>query len=186
MPKQPMDYSRTVIYKICCNDLKITDVYVGHTTNFNQRKYGHKNSCNNESQKHAYNNKVYQTIRDNGGWDNWTMIQICEYPCNSIHEAILEERRYYELLNANLNMDYPGRTHKEYEKIYREKNKTKYLEKWRKYYDKSKTKISDRNKQKYTCCCGTTLRISDKARHEKRRPHLQFIQNNPISQEVEV
>lgn len=27
MPKQPMDYSKTIIYKIVCNDLKITDTY---------------------------------------------------------------------------------------------------------------------------------------------------------------
>ena len=34
MPKSNCDYSRTVIYKIVCNDLSITDCYVGHTTEF--------------------------------------------------------------------------------------------------------------------------------------------------------
>jgi predicted GIY-YIG superfamily endonuclease len=69
MPRQAMDFSRTIIYKICCNDLKITDVYVGFTTNFNQRKYAHKRCCKYESQKN-YNLKLYQTIRANGGWEN--------------------------------------------------------------------------------------------------------------------
>ena len=38
------DYSKTIIYKICCNDENITECYIGHTTEFNNRKYKHKNS----------------------------------------------------------------------------------------------------------------------------------------------
>jgi hypothetical protein len=34
MPKQPMDYSKTIVYKICCKDVDVKDVYVGHTTDF--------------------------------------------------------------------------------------------------------------------------------------------------------
>jgi len=34
MPKENIDYSNTIIYKICCSDFSITDLYVGHTTNF--------------------------------------------------------------------------------------------------------------------------------------------------------
>ena len=34
MPKSNCDYSRTVLYKTVCNDLNITDCYVGHTTDF--------------------------------------------------------------------------------------------------------------------------------------------------------
>ena len=36
------------IYKIVCNDLSITDCYVGHTTDFVKRKCNHKIICNNE------------------------------------------------------------------------------------------------------------------------------------------
>ena len=35
-----------VMYKIVCNDLNINDCYVGHTTNFNNRKSDHKYNCN--------------------------------------------------------------------------------------------------------------------------------------------
>ncbi len=38
MPKKIIDFSKTIIYKIVCNDLNITDVYVGRTTNFINRK----------------------------------------------------------------------------------------------------------------------------------------------------
>ena len=38
MPRLPVDYKNTIIYKIVCNDLKIKDTYVGHTTDFKSRK----------------------------------------------------------------------------------------------------------------------------------------------------
>ena len=47
MPKTEIDYANTVIYKITCIDKAITDVYVGHTTNFVQRKHQHKQNCKN-------------------------------------------------------------------------------------------------------------------------------------------
>ena len=46
MPKDNIDYSNTIIYKIYCNNDTITDTYVGYTTNFFVRKYQHKNACN--------------------------------------------------------------------------------------------------------------------------------------------
>ena len=49
MYKHDLDYSNTVIYKIMCKDPDITDVYVGHTTNFLQRKIAHKYSCMNKT-----------------------------------------------------------------------------------------------------------------------------------------
>jgi hypothetical protein len=39
MPKQPINYENTIIYKIVCNNLNINDCYVGHTTDFTRRKY---------------------------------------------------------------------------------------------------------------------------------------------------
>ncbi len=43
MPRNEIDYSKTIIYKIVCNDLTITDCYVGSTTDFKTRKAAHKN-----------------------------------------------------------------------------------------------------------------------------------------------
>ena len=39
MPKDVVDYSNTIIYKIYCKNEMVTDIYVGHTTNFTKRKY---------------------------------------------------------------------------------------------------------------------------------------------------
>ena len=140
MPRLPIDYSKTIIYKIVCNDLNITDIYVGSTTDFIRRKWQHKSSCNNEKSK-KYNRKVYQTIRQNGGWENFTMVEIEKYPCIDSNEAHIRERYYLELLNANLNIKIPSRTTKEYKQKYGEVNKDKIAERKKKYREANKEKI---------------------------------------------
>jgi hypothetical protein len=75
MPRTNINYSNTSIYKLCCKDIYIIDIYVGHTTDMRRRKWQHKTNCNNEKNK-VYNLNVYQFIRNNGGWDNWDMIEI--------------------------------------------------------------------------------------------------------------
>jgi hypothetical protein len=102
MPKIEIDYSNTIIYKITCNDNTITDTYVGHTTNFVQRKHTHKNSCSNEKSPN-YNCKLYKTIRQHGGWSNWKIEIVNFFNCNDQNEAKQKEQEYFELLNANLN-----------------------------------------------------------------------------------
>ena len=51
MPKTKTDYSKTIMYKIVCNDLNVKDCYVGHTINWIKRKSSHKTSCNNPKKK---------------------------------------------------------------------------------------------------------------------------------------
>lgn len=142
MPKVPLNYQNTVIYKIVCNDLNITDVYVGHTTNFTKRKYEHKSATNNENGT-KYNLKIYKTIRDNGGWENWSMIEIEKYPCNDLQEATKKERYYYELLNAKLNTVNPSRNNQEYY----EDNKDKIREYIQEYRQEKKDKIREYNQE---------------------------------------
>jgi hypothetical protein len=102
MPKVEIDYSNTIIYKITCNDSNISDKYVGHTTNFVQRKHSHKNNCYNQNSQ-CYKLKLYETIRQNGGWSNWKMEIINFFNCKDHYEARIKEQEYFELLNANLN-----------------------------------------------------------------------------------
>ena len=161
MPQKPIDYANSSIYKLCCRDTDITDCYVGSTTNFRTRKSVHKNNFNNEKDK-AYNYKVYQFIRDNGGWLNWDMILIEKVNVNDGNELHKEERKWIEQLNATLNCQLPTRTRKEWcednkdkltekskewcennkDKIkeYRENNKDKIKEYNKEYYDKNKNK----------------------------------------------
>jgi|688.fasta_scaffold104719_4 hypothetical protein len=102
MPKSEIDYSNTIIYKITCKDTNVKDVYVGHTTNFVQRKHAHKQSCiNNKSANHKC--KLYEVIRNNGGWDNWKMEIINFFQCHDHCEARQKEQEYFISLHATLN-----------------------------------------------------------------------------------
>ena len=147
MPRKEIDYSKTVIYKIVCNDLNVRDVCVGHTTDFTKRKAHHKSNCNNHNSKKR-NLKVYESIRKNGNWENWSMIEIEKYNCNDCNEACSRERYWYELLNANLNMICPilnvekrMERQKERHKDYYELNKEKLKVQQKEYYESNKNDI---------------------------------------------
>ena len=111
MLKPNLDYSNTIIYKITCNDTNITDKYVGHTTNFVQRKHAHKNTCVNEKSS-SYKCKLYEIIRNNGGWNNWKMEIVDFFNCKDLCEARQKEQEYFVSLNANLNSIEPFPTQK--------------------------------------------------------------------------
>ena len=88
MSKICIDYSNTIIYKLTCKNISCDELYVGYTTNFIQRKYLHKQSCNNETSSN-YNMNLYKIIRENGGWDNWNM-EIQHHDRKEIHDRCNE------------------------------------------------------------------------------------------------
>ena len=102
MPKVEIDYSNTIFYKIFCKDPEIKELYVGLTTNFVQRKHAHKQSCKNEKALN-HNCKLYNAIRNAGGWDNWQMEIIAFHNCADSYEARKKEQGYFEALGATLN-----------------------------------------------------------------------------------
>jgi len=106
MPKvsNKIDYSKTPIsfYRFVCNDENVTDSYVGHTSNFRQRKWAHKNKCNNPLGR-MYNAKIYQTIRANGGWDAWDMVEIKTQMCEGIRDATRVEQELMNELKSTMN-----------------------------------------------------------------------------------
>ena len=159
MPRKVMDYSKVVIYKIVCNDLAVTEVYVGHTTNWTQRKKNHKNCCSCSSNSKQYNILLYKTIREHGGWDNWTMVEVEKYPCNGVGEATARERYWFEFFNSKLNIQVPARSSKEYyqskrehileyQKAYNKKNDAEIKEKQRIYRGTEKSQQYQREYQK--------------------------------------
>jgi len=143
--------SKYVIYKIVCDDVP-EFVYIGSTTNFTQRKKAHKSDCNNINNK-AYNQKVYSTIRENGGWNNWRMVIIneCEEGLTKTQAHIIEEE-FRVKLNGNMNSIKCFTTKeeaKEYDKEYRENNKDERKEKRKEYYKNNKEQISEKRKEYY-------------------------------------
>jgi len=189
-----VNYNNSIIYKLCCKDVTITDIYVGSTTNFIQRKRAHKNSCFNENNK-KYNFNVYRFIREHGGWCNWSMVQIENYNCENKRELETRERYWFEELKAKLNSKFPSRTRKEYRennkkiikekkreynennkeivqeysKEYYEKNKGKAKE----YYEINKQKLLETAKQKVNCdICNKRINKSSIARHKRTQHNI--------------
>lgn len=149
MPRNPTDCSKYIMYKLCCLDPNITDEYVGSTTNFKNRKTKHKSNCNNPNSK-EYKLKVYEFIRENGGFENWNMIQIEEYPCNSKREAEAREEVLRKELKTTLNTRRPLRTEEEeleYRNKYYENNKDKILKQSKDYYVENIEKKKEYKKQ---------------------------------------
>lgn len=150
MPKTQIDYSKTIIYKICCKDTNISDCYIGHTTNFTKRKNQHKCACSNINNDN-YNTFVYKVIRNNGEWDNWNMIQLEEFSCNNKREAEAKEREWIEKLKPTLNKNMPYSLYAEnpekYKQEWYEEKKEVILEKAKEYYEENKEKKIEYQKQ---------------------------------------
>ena len=149
MPKTQTNYTNTTIYKLCCKNPTIIDIYIGHTSNFTQRKNQHKRSCCNDNSIN-YNQYVYQFIRQNGGWDNWCMVQIELKNCKDKREAEMRERYWIETLNAKLNCNMPITTKEEKDKQkqdWYEENKDIILEKAKEHYEENKEQKIEYQKQ---------------------------------------
>ena len=152
MPKLPMDYSKTIIYKIEHID-DDSLVYVGHTTNWDKRKCKHKFNCYAEKSGH-YNLKLYQMIRENGGWEKFRMIEVEKYPCNDKREAEKRECEVMKELKASMNMvkSYVSEEErkeemKQYYYNNKEKNKDRVKKYHEKYYENNKDKIKEYKKE---------------------------------------
>lgn len=139
MPKKEIDYSKSVIYKIVCKDLSISDFYVGSTSNFTKRKWAHKSACKRDSYP------IYKAIQENGGWENWDMVMVEEYPCDNKLQCHQRERYWIESLHATLNVNIPSRTAKESNAAYYAENKDKFAE----YYVEHKDKFLAYNAEYY-------------------------------------
>ena len=156
-------YENSVIYKLVHkNDQDNENIYVGSTTNFRGRKVKHREKYYDKNAK-EYNYKVYQFIRENGGWDEWEMVAVETYPCESKKELEIRERFHIETLKSKLNQIIPTRTHKEW----REDNKEHIKEKKKKEYEDNKEHIKERSLKNYY------------AKHEENKEkNKQYRENN--------
>ena len=172
------DYSKGYIYKIVCKDSSVREMYIGSSTDF-YRKCKHKSSCNKETDVH-HNLKLYKFIRAHGGWDNWEMVELYKYPCETLQELKDEEGRAYNRFVCDFNMlndKDPSRDKKEYNKQFREENREEINE-WQRdnYHNNTKFNI-------VRCKCGITVtekslkRHTTKSRHTKRMAALEEVRN---------
>ena len=189
MPAVPIDYSKGFIYVIRCKDENITYEYVGSTCNFKGRKQDHKKICNGDEKSYKdWNLKIYRTIRENGGWDNWDMIMIEEYPCENKRqlEKREEELRVERISVLNMKKAFQPLSVYEYQKQYRVDNKERSKELSKEYREKNRDKLLIKkkedwikNKEKYsekiTCECGSICNKRSLNEHIKTKKHQDFI-----------
>jgi hypothetical protein len=128
--------SNYFIYKLCCDDCD--EIYVGSTKAFRERKRCHKNRSINENNP-AYNYKIYQKIREFGGWDNWRMICIeeCDETISNKRQVEAREEEWRLKLKAELNSSRAFKTKKD------ESNDKKT------YYQENKEDIKEKRKKEY-------------------------------------
>ena len=168
MPK----YENAVVYKLCCDDPEITDIYVGSTCNFKVRKYKHKSTCTNENDE-KYNRYVYRFIREHGGWDAWSMILVKKYPHVADNQELLKkERKWITKLNATLNKRVPGALLELGTTEYQRQDKI--IEYKKQYHERNKEQIHAYKSEKIECECGCLISRGNLPRHIKNKKHIKL------------
>jgi len=179
MPKKEInDY---IFYKIVCISDDIDLCYVGSTANWKARNHCHKSRCNNEN-NNSYNSKIYKTIRENGGWCNFKMVQVGTREQLTKREAEQVEEEYRVALKSNMNGQRCFTTVEERQEQnrercirYSEENKDKLKEYQEKYREEYREIINKKQKEKVKCVCGCEVRKSVLSRHQKTTKHIKLM-----------
>ena len=142
-----------VMYKIIPKNKNLNYCYVGHTTDFPSRKYQHKLACINETHTKMHL-KLYQVIRENGGYNEWQIIEIEKFNNKTNLEArmreqelIIEHKANLNTLNAYITEDERAANKKEITQKYREENKELLKEQTKKYKEDHKEIITEQMKK---------------------------------------
>ena len=176
-------YEKGIIYLIEHNE-KPEFNYLGSTCNIIRRRACHKYMCNTPTSK-LYNSKLYCMIRENGGWDAFTMKPIEEYPCDSKTALQIREEYWRKQYNASMNTyscysefkgnDYQNKyriEHKElfnlYQSEYREANRAKI--KLNRLANREKFNATQN--ESVECDCGIKLNRSGLTRHKTTKKHI--------------
>ena len=141
-----------IIYEIV--DLTMGERYIGSTTQTKERRLNEHIS----SYKRFKNGKYHFVT-------SFIIIEKNNYEMNVLEETeyLLEREGYFIRTLECVNKVIPTRTRIEY----RQDNKDK-IDKYQK----------EKRKEKFTCICGSILRKSDKARHEKSTKHNNFLNDS--------
>jgi hypothetical protein len=139
-----------IIYRISVNDY----IYIGSTKDFKQRQIRHKSNCSNINDDH-YNIKLYQIIRENGGWDKCEMVPIEEFECDGMIPSRIREEYWRREYSANMNSKQAHTTPEETT----EKNHIRAC-------------------INYNCECGGKYTHQNKTIHERTKKHLEYLELN--------
>jgi len=138
------------IYFIQC--LETGEIYIGSTKQKLLSKRISTHKCQRNSSKQ---------ILDRGNW-------ICDV-LEEVEESqrYIREQYYIETTDNCINERRAITDEKEYNKQY-------YLDN----IDKIKDKIKEYSSQKYTCDCGSVMRLGEKSRHLKTKKHQNYLKTS--------
>jgi hypothetical protein len=97
------NFANCCIYKIISKDDNTHALYVGYTNNYEKMS-----KCYREKFKHK---RICKFIIENGGWDNFEIIKIEDFPCSSERDASKRKRYWIKELELiyYLNFGKPDR-----------------------------------------------------------------------------
>jgi hypothetical protein len=163
-----------VMYKIIPKNKNLNYCYVGHTTDFPSRKYQHKLACINETHTKMHL-KLYQVIRENGGYNEWQIIEIEKLNEKTNLEArmreqelIIEHKANLNTLSAFITEEQRKLTKEACTQKYREENKELLKEQTKKYKEDHKEIIAEQMK-KYREENKETIKEKNKEYKEKNK-----------------
>jgi hypothetical protein len=143
-----------IMYKIVPKNPELKYCYIGHTINFSNRKNQHIRNTSNENDNKHYHLKHYDVIRQNGGWDEWEMIEIEQFKGKTKLEARIREQELIDEYQANLNSlkayiteDERKATKNAITEKYRQNNKELLKEQTKKYKEDHKEIIAEQMKK---------------------------------------
>jgi hypothetical protein len=151
------NYNQARIYKITCNLPTINEIYIGSTADYEKRCKSHWSDCENINSPN-YRYRVYNYIRNNGGFGNFTINVIEHYPCANKTEMRIREQYYINTLKPTLNERRAyinDEDYKQYQNQYSKNNNTKLKE-----YANKVTQCSN---------CDKTYNRSGKTKHMRTK-----------------
>jgi hypothetical protein len=141
--------------------------YIGSTEDIKARERTHKSAL-----KRGVNLKIYRFMRDNGGWDNFDMVEICKCDIDMLREM---EQYHKDFINPSLNsqnvIQDKEKVKQQIKKHYYN-NREKRLEQVRQYNKNNKDIINAKRSVVIECECGVSHTKRHKARHLKSNYHL--------------
>ena len=198
-----VNYQLGKIYKIVCNTTGL--VYFGSTTepNLSRRLAKHTAHFRQYTNGGGHFTTSYEILKNN----NFEIILVEQYPCNSKDELYTRERYFIEN-NECVNKIIPTRSPEEkieylkkyneenkerltkLKKQYREQNKDKLAEGKKQYYEQNKERILEHyknyreNARKINCECGSSIVHHNLHHHVKSMKHINFINNTNTNKNV--
>jgi hypothetical protein len=151
------------IYKIYCKDKSVKYIYIGSTKNDPKlRRNSHKYHLNKKiNDTYIYTTKIYEKIRETGGWDNWTFEVIKEISTKNSDELLKEEKKICDTYK------------KDYELLNKQNIGT-----WSCLSDDGKKVfIKDYAQKEILCECGLTVLRGGLSKHKRSKKHYQLIDN---------